>query len=80
VSRLTAAQLADATRRRCEGRPDIAVMSNAERRLAGLMDRRQAAEHERLAVVPQTRLAERSQGPDPDDIWVRAAGGDGNAE
>lgn len=70
MSRLTRAQLADLAVRRREGRPDIACMSNAERRAAGLMDRRQAVEHERLASIPTTRLAERVHGPDPDDMWA----------
>ena len=69
-SRQTPAQLADAVARARDGRPDKAVMSNAERRRAGLMDRRQAAQHERLVVVPHARPAERLRGPDPDDIWA----------
>ena len=69
-SRLTAAQLADAIRRRREGRPDITVMSAEERRDLGLMDIGQAAEHEHLASIPCDRLADRSQGPVPDDIWA----------
>jgi hypothetical protein len=72
VSRLTPAQQTDAVRRRREGRPDIARMTNEERRRAGLMDRQQAAEHERLAIIPHARLAERSRGPVPDDIWATA--------
>lgn len=78
ASRLTAAQLADAIARQRDGRPDIAAMTGAERRAAGLMDLRQAAEHEHLASVPFTRLAERVRGPVPDDIWA-AAGGDPGA-
>ena len=70
MNRLTPAQQLDAMRRRREGRPDITHMSNAERRRAGLMDRRQAIEHERLASIPHTRLAERIRGQDPDDIWA----------
>ncbi len=76
ASRLTPAQLADAAGRRRDGRPDKAAMSNEERRDLGLMDRRQAAEHEHLASIPCGRLADRSRGPDPDDIW--ATGGEGN--
>ena len=34
------------------------------------MDRRQAAEHEQLASIPCQRLADRTHGPDPDDIWA----------
>lgn len=67
---LTPAQQADLAERRRDGRPDIAAMTSEERRQAGLMIRRQAVEHERLASVPQYRLAERLRGPDPDDIWV----------
>ena len=71
ASRQTPAQLAAEAERRRDGRPwDKSVMSNWERRAAGLMDRRQAAQHESLAVVPHARLAERSRGPVPDDIWV----------
>jgi hypothetical protein len=70
-SRLTPAQQADAAARHRDGRPDKAVMSNAERRQAGLMDRRQAAEHEHLAAaVFDGSTAERFRGPDPDDIWA----------
>lgn len=69
-SRLTPMQ--QAARR--SGRPGIAFMSNAARRAAGLMDRQQAVEHERLAMVPHVRLAERSKGPAPDDIWATAGG------
>ena len=70
ASRLTPAQLADAVDRLREGRPDKAAMTNEERRQAGLMDRGQAAEHEHLASIPSTRLAERVHGPDPDDMWA----------
>lgn len=70
ASYLTSAQLADAVDRARDGRPDKAAMSNAERRAAGLMDRRQAAEHEHLRVLPHARLAERVRGPVPDDPWV----------
>ena len=76
ASRLTPAQLADAVARAREGRPDKTVMTNEQRRAAGLMDRRQAAEHERLVILPQARLAERVKGPVPDDIWVTPAPGD----
>jgi len=54
-------------------------MSNAERAAAGLMTRQQAAEHERLAIVPHVRLAERCRGPVPDDIWALPAGGEPDA-
>ena len=37
------------------------------------MDRRQAAEHERLADLPPVRLADRTRGPAPDDIWATDA-------
>jgi len=67
---LTPAQLADIADRWRTGRVDKAVMSNEERRQRGLMDRRQAAEHERLADIPPMRLADRSRGPAPDDIWA----------
>lgn len=70
ASGLSPAQQADLAERRRDGRPDIAAMSNEERRQAGLMDRRQAAEHERLATLPHVRLAERVRGPQPDDIWA----------
>ena len=72
ASRLTPAQLADAIARNLDGRPDKAAMTNEERRQAGLMDRGQAAEHEHLASIPSTRLADRTHGPDPDDIWAAA--------
>jgi hypothetical protein len=71
LSRLTPAQLADLAERQRDGRIDKAVMSNEERRRCGLMDRRQAAEHERLADLPSTRLADRSRGLAPDDIWTK---------
>lgn len=64
-----AQQAADALRRR-EGRPDKAAMTNEERRAAGLMDRGEAARHERLATLPHERLAERIRGRLPDDIWT----------
>lgn len=70
ASRQTVAQRAAAIFRRRDGRPDIAHMSNEERRRAGLMDRQQAAEHERLAIVPHVRTADRSRGMDPDDMWA----------
>jgi hypothetical protein len=78
-SRLTAAQQADIIARSRDGRPDKAAMSNEERRRHGLMDRRQAAEHERLSVIPCTRPADRLRGPDPDDIWASPAGGSPDA-
>lgn len=75
TSRLSPAQQAAAVFRRRDGRPDKAAMSNEERRSLGLMDRRQAVEHERLAILPHLRLAERARGPVPGDIWVTAGGG-----
>ena len=71
-SRLTAAQLAARAEQARDGRPDKAVMSNRLRRALGLMDRQQAAEHERLVILPHPRLADRSRGPVPDDIWALA--------
>lgn len=70
ASRLTSAQLAAAVERERDGRPDKAAMTNAERAAAGLMTRRQAAEHEHLTILPHERLAERVRGPVPDDIWA----------
>ena len=70
MSLLTPAQQNAATERHRDGRPDKAAMTNEERRQAGLMDRGQAAEHEHLASIPSTRLAERVHGPDPDDMWA----------
>ena len=84
MSLLTPAQQAAATERLRDGRPDKAAMTNYERRSLGLMDRRQAAEHERITIIPHTRLAERSRGLVPDDIWASRdlllpVGGGGNA-
>lgn len=79
ASRLTSAQQSAAALRVREGRLDTAAMSNRLRRALGLMDRRQAAEHERLTILPHARLADRSRGPVPDDIWLLPIGGDGNA-
>lgn len=79
MSHQSPAQLAAAAWRRQHGRPDKALMSSAERRRAGLMDLGQAARHERLAVLPHPRLAERVRGPVPDDIWVLPAGGEPDA-
>ena len=70
ASRLSPVQLADAIARERAGRPDPAAMTDEERRAAGLMDLGQAAEHEHLASLPVTRLAERVKGPAPDDIWA----------
>ena len=70
ASHLTQAQHAAAVARRHDGRLDKAAMTNEDRRRHGLMDRRQAAEHERLASLYHPRPAERLRGPDPDDIWV----------
>lgn len=79
MSRLTPAQQSAAAQRAREGRLDTAAMSNRLRRALGLMDRRQAAEHERLRILPHPRLADRSRGPVPDDIWVPPARSDGDA-
>lgn len=68
ASQLTPLQLAAAVERHRDERPDKALMTNEQRREAGLMDRRQAAEHEHLASVPEARLAERSRGSDA-EIW-----------
>lgn len=68
----TPAQQAAATARAREGRMDTSVMSNRLRRALGLMDRHQAAEHERLRQLPHPRLADRVRGMDPDDIWATA--------
>lgn len=75
-SQLTQAQLADIDARRRDGRPDIASMTNEERRAAGLMDLRQAAEQEHFAAwleaAPENLGADRSRGPDPEDLWAGA--------
>jgi hypothetical protein len=76
ASRQTPAQLADAAARARDGRPDKTVMSNQERLAAGLMDRGQAAEHERLVTLPHERLAERVRGPvDGDAGFCPGCGG-----
>ena len=74
ASRLTPAHLTAAIARERAGRPNVTAMTNEERRSVGLMTRKEAAEHEHLASIPSTRLAERTHGPVPDDIW--AAGGE----
>ena len=74
ASKLSPAQQQAEARRVREGRLDTAAMSNRLRRALGLMDRQQAAEHERLRTLPHARLAERTRGPVPDDIWVTAGG------
>lgn len=74
ASRLSPAQQSAKAQRVREGRLDTAAMSNRLRRALGLMDRRQAAEHERLRTLPHARLAERTRKPDPDDIWTVAGG------
>lgn len=79
ASRLTPAQQSAAALRAREGRLDTAAMSNRLRRALGLMDRRQAAEHEHLRVLPHARLADRTRGPVPDDIWLLPAGGEPDA-
>ncbi len=71
---LTPAQLLDAIARERDGRPDKAAMSGEERHDRGLMDWGEAAEHERLATIPSTRLADRVRGPVPDDIWITGGG------
>ncbi|HEV2450751.1 MAG TPA: hypothetical protein VGS62_02350 [Streptosporangiaceae bacterium] len=73
---MTPLQLADAVARERDGRPDIAAMSDEERRAAGCMTLREAVEWERLPIVPCARPGERTHGPDPDDIWALPAGGD----
>lgn len=70
ASRMSPVQLADAIARERAGRPDPSVMTDEERRAAGLMDLGQAAEHEHLASLPVTRLAERVRGPVPADPWA----------
>ena len=67
---LTDLQLADAIARERDGRPDIAAMTDEERHASGLPTRQEAVEWERIPIVPQSRPAERLQGPDPDDIWA----------
>ena len=79
VSRLSAAQQQAEVRRVREGRLDTAAMGNRLRRALGLMDRQQAAEHERLTILPHARLAERVRGMVPDDIWTLPAGGESDA-
>ncbi len=76
ASRLSAAQQQAEARRVREGRLNTAAMGNRLRRALGLMDRRQAAEHERLIILPHARLAVRAHGPDPEDIWVTGGGSD----
>jgi hypothetical protein len=67
---LSPAQQSAAIARQREGRMDTSVMSNRLRRALGLMDRQQAAEHERLRQLHHPRLADRLRGIDPDDIWA----------
>jgi len=74
--RLTPAQLAHRATCRREGRPDLGVMTDAERTAHGLMTLRQAAEHEHLASIPHARLAERSRGMDLGGIWASEGGSD----
>ena len=61
--------------RRVAGQVDKSLMSAGEREASGLMTLAQATEHERLAALPGPRLADRSHGPDPDDIWALPDGG-----
>lgn len=70
VSELSQAQQKARAERIREGRLDTAAMSNRLRRALGLMDRQQAAEHERLRTLPHARLAERSRKPLTDDPWA----------
>lgn len=70
----TPAQQSAKAQRVREGRLDTTAMSNRLRRALGLMDRQQAAEHERLRTLPHARLADRVRGPVPNDIWVTAGG------
>lgn len=77
ASRMTPAQQSAEAQRVREGRLDTAAMSNRLRRTLGLMDRQQAAEHERLRTLPHARLAERSRKPLVDDPW--ATGGESDA-
>lgn len=65
-SRQTPAQQSE----RRSGRVPKDRMTNDQRRDAGLMDRQQAAGHERLAQPPGSRPAGRTRGPDPDDPWA----------
>ena len=75
ASRLSQTQQKARAERIREGRLDTAAMSNRLRRALGLMDRQQAAEHERLRQLPHARLAMRTRGPVPEDeIW--ATGGE----
>ena len=74
-AQLTPAQQADIIARHRDGRPDITVMSSEQRRQRGLMDLRQAAEHEglRARVTSCTRLADRVRGQAEDDMWAVSA-------
>lgn len=74
ASQLSYIQQSEEARRIREGRLDTAAMSNRLRRALGLMDRQQAAEHERLRTLPHARLAQRSRKPLADDPW--ATGGE----
>src|SRR6185437_12389188 len=76
ASQMSPAQQSAKAQRVREGRLDTSAMSNRLRRALGLMDRQQAAEHERLRTLPHARLADRTRGPVPDDIWVLPAGGE----
>jgi len=71
--RMTPLQLADAVACDQDGRPDIAAMTDEERRAAGCMTLKEAVEWERLPIVPCARAGERSRGPVPDDIWAGGA-------
>lgn len=70
ASRMSPAQQSAQARRVREGRLDTSAMSNRLRRALGLMDRQQAAAHERLRQLPHARLAERSRKPLTDDPWA----------
>jgi hypothetical protein len=67
---LTPKQQAAAADRECTGRIDRAALTGAERRERGLMSVRETIEHERLADISSPRRADRSRGPDPDDVWA----------
>lgn len=76
ASRLTPAQQKAAVERHRDGRPDKTAMTAEQRQAAGLMTRRQAAEHEHLISLPMDRVAERVKGPVPGDIWAAPLPGD----
>ena len=67
---MTPLQLTEAISRDRDGRPDLAAMTDGERRAAGCMTLKEAVEWERLPIVPYARAAERVHGPVADDIWA----------